>query len=148
MALSLTCHNKDCGKVLTADTEDELVRLGQQHSQEHGHHDAPPADHVLARIRKHNPPSAGEPQPPERSKAVALDYTTQIASIRGFGRVEKVYVGSRWVGMVYRQRHPPAEVDDLWMAYYQGGHAAASRQDALAQVLDHAAANPSFEIPD
>lgn len=53
MALTLTCHN--CSKVLSADTEDELVELGQVHAVEHGHHPPPPRDHVLKRIRHHNP---------------------------------------------------------------------------------------------
>jgi hypothetical protein len=55
MTLSLTCHNRDCRKVMTADTEDDLVRLGQEHAQEHGHHEPPPREHVLSRIRKNNP---------------------------------------------------------------------------------------------
>ena len=53
MTLSLTCHG--CGKVLAAETEDELVVLGQDHASEHGHHPPPPREHVLARIRRHNP---------------------------------------------------------------------------------------------
>ena len=50
MTLSLTCHN--CNKVLSAETEDELVSLGQAHAVEHGHNPPPPRDHVLARIRR------------------------------------------------------------------------------------------------
>lgn len=157
MKFSLKCHNKDCGALLTADTEEELVRLGQQHAQAHGHHNAPSDDQVLARIRKHNPQAAAEPgsAPPivkEPSSLTAsstnIEYTTQIASLRGFGRVEKVFIGGRWVGMVYRDPHPPAEVDELWMAYHQGGHAVDSRQAAIAQVLEYAAANPGFKIHD
>lgn len=53
MTLSLTCHN--CGKVLSAKTEDELVALGQEHANEHGHTQPLPREHVLARIRRHNP---------------------------------------------------------------------------------------------
>ena len=49
MALTLTCHN--CSEVLSADTEDELVELGQAHAAEHGHNPPPPRDHVLKRIR-------------------------------------------------------------------------------------------------
>ena len=50
---TLTCHS--CGEVLIADTEDQLVDLGQAHAVKHGHHPPPPRDHVLARIRRHNP---------------------------------------------------------------------------------------------
>lgn len=53
MTLSLTCHS--CSEVLRAETEDELVTLGQTHAAEHGHNPPPPRDHVLARIRRHNP---------------------------------------------------------------------------------------------
>lgn len=55
MNLSLTCRNKDCGEVLTAETEDELVILGQRHAQQHGHSGPVPREHVIARIRRHNP---------------------------------------------------------------------------------------------
>lgn len=54
MPLSLTCHNTDCGAEMTAESEDELVRLGQRHAQEHGHAQPPPREHVLARIRRQN----------------------------------------------------------------------------------------------
>lgn len=52
MSLTLTCHS--CQQVLSADTEDELVTLGQQHAAQHGHTPPQPRDHVLARIRRHN----------------------------------------------------------------------------------------------
>jgi hypothetical protein len=52
MRLSLPCHS--CGKVLDAETEDELVTLGQQHAVEHGHEPPPRREQVLARIRRHN----------------------------------------------------------------------------------------------
>ena len=56
MTLSLTC--KACGKVLTADTEEELADLGLQHRDEHGHgHRSLSREHVLKRIRHHNPGS-------------------------------------------------------------------------------------------
>lgn len=51
MSVSLTCHS--CGKVLAADSEDELVELGRSHAVEHGH-DPPPREHVLMRIRRQN----------------------------------------------------------------------------------------------
>lgn len=53
MALELTCHS--CHNVLSAETEDELVELGQRHAVEHGHTPPPAREHVLARIRRHNP---------------------------------------------------------------------------------------------
>lgn len=52
MTLSLTCQS--CGKVLTAETADDLVVLGQTHAGEHGHRPPPAREHVLARIRRHN----------------------------------------------------------------------------------------------
>ena len=52
MSLTLTCHS--CQAVLSADTEDELVVLGQQHAVEHGHTPPPARDHVLARVRRQN----------------------------------------------------------------------------------------------
>jgi len=53
VTLSLTCHN--CKEVLSAETEDELVTLGQAHAVGHGHNPPPPREHVLARIRRHDP---------------------------------------------------------------------------------------------
>ena len=54
VTVSLTCHS--CGRILTADTEDELVDLGQSHAVDHGHDPPPPRGHVLARIRRQNRP--------------------------------------------------------------------------------------------
>jgi len=48
--LSLTCHN--CNETIEAATEDELVDLGIEHAQKHGH--TPPRDQVLARVRHSN----------------------------------------------------------------------------------------------
>ena len=59
MILSLTCHN--CGRVLSAETEDELVDLGLEHANVHGHTEPLPREHVLARIRRHNPRGGGSP---------------------------------------------------------------------------------------
>ncbi len=56
MTLSLTC--RQCGTVLSADTEDELVALGQQRAERHGHTRPLSREHVLARIRRHNPKRA------------------------------------------------------------------------------------------
>lgn len=53
MALTLTCHS--CKAVLSAETEDERVTLGQDHAVGHGHNPPPSRDHVIARIRRHNP---------------------------------------------------------------------------------------------
>jgi hypothetical protein len=55
MTLSLTC--KACGTVLTAAGEDELAALGQRHAEEHGHDRPLSRAHILARIRRHNPPA-------------------------------------------------------------------------------------------
>lgn len=52
MTLRLTCRR--CGALLSADTEDELATLGQQHAQQHGHTRPLSRDHVLARIRRHH----------------------------------------------------------------------------------------------
>lgn len=51
MSLTLTCHA--CGAVLTAETEDELTELGLEHALGHGH--TQDREHVLQRIRHHNP---------------------------------------------------------------------------------------------
>ncbi len=56
MSLSLTCRN--CGTLLTADTEDELAALGQTHAHEHGHTAPRDRKHIIARIRRHNPKTA------------------------------------------------------------------------------------------
>ena len=48
--LSLTCHS--CDETIEAATEDELVDLGIEHAQKHGH--TPPRDHVRARVRHNN----------------------------------------------------------------------------------------------
>ena len=53
MTLSLNCRR--CGIVLSADTEEELAVLGQEHARQHGHTKPMPHDHVLARIRRHDP---------------------------------------------------------------------------------------------
>lgn len=53
MSVELTCRS--CGAVLTAETEDELVELGQEHAREHGHTKPQDREHVLERIRRHNP---------------------------------------------------------------------------------------------
>lgn len=53
MTMSLICRS--CSQVLNAETEDELVDLGQAHAVGHGHRPPPPREHVLARIRHHNP---------------------------------------------------------------------------------------------
>ena len=55
MALNLTC--KACGTELVADTEEELAAMGQLHGAEHGHVKPMAHNHVLARIRRHNPKS-------------------------------------------------------------------------------------------
>ncbi|GAB3194966.1 hypothetical protein GCM10027261_14120 [Geodermatophilus arenarius] len=62
------------------------------------------------------------------------------------GQVEEVYVNGRRVGMVYRDPKPPAEIDELWMAYTQGGQGARSRDEALRAVLRHAEENPDYEL--
>jgi predicted small metal-binding protein len=52
MKLQLVCHACD-DLVLQADTEDELVTAATEHARSaHGH--APPREHVLGRIRRHN----------------------------------------------------------------------------------------------
>lgn len=59
MSLSLVCRNKGCGQVLTAETEDDLVSLAQQHATAHGHRGPIPREHVVARVRRHNEQSGG-----------------------------------------------------------------------------------------
>ena len=49
--LTLTCHS--CDETMEARTEEELADLASAHAQQHGH--TPPREHVLARIRRHNP---------------------------------------------------------------------------------------------
>lgn len=52
MPLELNCHA--CDVVLTAESEHELVDLATEHaSSVHGH--TPPREHVVTRIRRHNP---------------------------------------------------------------------------------------------
>ena len=75
-----------------------------------------------------------------------MEYTTQQAVVSGFGLVDKVFVGGRWVGMVYRDPHPPAELAELWMVYTQGGHGTDSRESGIREFVEHAAANPDFEL--
>jgi hypothetical protein len=76
-----------------------------------------------------------------------MDYTTEPAVLPGFGQVEKVLVDGHWVGMVYRDPSPPEEMDELWMAYTQGGgHGVDSREAGVHEILQHAAANPDFEM--
>ena len=55
MTLTLTCRNQDCGEVLSAETEDDLVEAAQHHAREHGRSRPIPREHVVARIRRHNP---------------------------------------------------------------------------------------------
>jgi hypothetical protein len=52
MSISITC--KGCGKVLTAQTEEELAELGMAHGAEHGHA-AGKLNHesVMKRLRLH-----------------------------------------------------------------------------------------------
>lgn len=53
MTLQLVCHACD-DLTLSADTEEALADLAVEHAQNaHGH--APPREHVLTRIRHHNP---------------------------------------------------------------------------------------------
>ncbi len=64
---SLTCRN--CGKVLSADTEAELACLGQEHAREHGHTKPMSSEHIRARIRRHNPEARREsPQAADTSE--------------------------------------------------------------------------------
>lgn len=49
--LILVCHA--CDETMTAETEDEMVELGIEHATKHGH--TPPREHVVARVRRHNP---------------------------------------------------------------------------------------------
>ncbi len=53
MTLSLTCRR--CGIVINADTEEDLATLGQEHAKQHGHTEPMAPEHILARIRRHNP---------------------------------------------------------------------------------------------
>lgn len=59
MTLTLTC--RQCHLDLVARSEDGLVDLGQRHAQEHGHPEPPAREHLLTRIRRHNPGSPGQP---------------------------------------------------------------------------------------
>ncbi len=53
MTLSLTCRR--CGTVLSAESEEELAALGQEHARQHGHTRPMSHEHVLARIRNPKP---------------------------------------------------------------------------------------------
>jgi hypothetical protein len=75
-----------------------------------------------------------------------MEYTIEPAVLPDFGRVEKVVLRGLWVGMVYRAPKPPAELAELWIAYYQGGHAVDSREAGIIEILQHAASNPDFEM--
>jgi len=75
-----------------------------------------------------------------------MDYTIEPAVLPDFGRVEKVKVRGRWVGMVYRDPKPPAELAELWIAYHQGGHGVENREEGIREILRHAAGNPDFEM--
>jgi hypothetical protein len=67
-----------------------------------------------------------------------------MAQFRGV--VEKVFVGGRLVGMVYRDPNPPAEMDEMWVALTRGGQAVDSKQAGILAVLEYAAAHPDHEI--
>jgi hypothetical protein len=75
-----------------------------------------------------------------------MDYETEPAWIPRFGHVEKICVGSRWVGMVFRNPQLSGESAHLWVAYHRGGHAAESHEDAIRIVLEHAAMHPDFTL--
>jgi len=75
-----------------------------------------------------------------------MEYTIEPAVLPGFGRVEKVMLRGRWVGMVYRDPRPPAELAELWIAYCQGGQGVDSREAGIREILQHAASNPDFEM--
>lgn len=66
MSVSITC--RACGKELTAESEEELARLGMEHGTEHGHaagkltHES-----VMKRLRRHGKPDAPHPGGTEMS---------------------------------------------------------------------------------
>jgi hypothetical protein len=72
------------------------------------------------------------------------DYDVVPGQVNGFPPVEKIYVAGKWVGMVYLDPKPPEELDELWMAYTQGGHGAESREAAIQSVLEHHVRSPAF----
>jgi hypothetical protein len=57
-----------------------------------------------------------------------------------------IYVGGRWVGMVFRDPDPPVKFVDVWVAYDRGGRPVESREEAIRSVLQHAQAHPEFSL--
>jgi hypothetical protein len=64
-----------------------------------------------------------------------MDYKIVPAQVDGFPPSEKLYFEGRCGGMVYRDPRPPAEMDDMWVAYTRGGQAAETRDAEIAKVL-------------
>jgi hypothetical protein len=75
-----------------------------------------------------------------------MDYDIESAFIPRFGEVEKIFVASKWVGMVFRNPEPLAESPHVWVAYHRQGRPADSREDAIRSVLEHAEAHPDFSL--
>ncbi len=72
---------------------------------------------------------------------MALEHRTVVGRNARIGEVERVYVGTRWVGTVHR-----AVGGDGWVADRRGDHPAADRDAALAILLEHAEAHPDFTL--
>lgn len=75
-----------------------------------------------------------------------MDYELQPAVLPRFGRVDKLLVQGRWVGMVYRDPKGVDQMPELWIAYTAGGKGARTRAEAIDLVLKHAEAHPDFEV--
>lgn len=76
-----------------------------------------------------------------------MEYTTEFDTLPDFGRVEKVFVAGRWVGMVYREPHPAPEwPGECWSAKTRRLEWAYSRDEAVGLVLARVQVDPDYEV--
>lgn len=76
-----------------------------------------------------------------------MQYTTEFDTLPGFGRVEKVFVAGRCVGLVYREPHAAPEWQgECWSASTRALDWAHSRNEAVGLVLARLQVDPDYEV--
>jgi hypothetical protein len=75
-----------------------------------------------------------------------MGYRVERGFQNGFGRVERILVGDRCVGLVYPHPNFSAETGEEWMAFIGRGRGAETREEAILIVLRHASGNPGFDL--
>ena len=66
-----------------------------------------------------------------------MGYTVRSEHLAQFGgAVEKVLVEGRWVGIVYRDPKPPAEVDEMLAALNRPAKVVPNKEVGVRAVLD------------